>query len=428
MFRNGVPDSVNTYNTPNVVDNRLLDQSLYLQDKWQAGRRLTINMGVRIQKSVGWVPAGCQVETIFIAARCFDKVEDIPNWLNAAPRFGVVYDLFGDGKTALKATANRYYLTIGVGHAARVNPMRTTTDTRRWVDANNDEIPQLSELGPSTGFNLGTTNRYNPDVKRPYANELSVEIERQLPLDIVASVGYTYRATRREIGSKNLAVPLESYIPLEVTERTSGRQVTVYNQDPSVARPIRRPLRQLSGLDSAFNGLDVTVNKRMTGRWMVMAGLSLGKNIGDIYGTGDLNNPNLTFRRGRIEFDVPGVAEGVGRLRVPVRHLGQRQCAALHRVPGRGLRDRGRQHRRADPGQPDVERRAAGNKPASQRERLRHGHSEAHSAGRGSDGRACTRDVQPEQREYGAGACHDTRAGVSSRHEHHARAACSGSA
>ena len=69
VFRDGVPDSVNMYNTPNIVDNRLLDQSVDIQDKWQAGRRLTLNMGVRIQKSVGWVPAGCQDETIFIAAR-----------------------------------------------------------------------------------------------------------------------------------------------------------------------------------------------------------------------------------------------------------------------------------------------------------------------------------------------------------------------
>jgi hypothetical protein len=305
VFRNGVPDSVNTYNTPNVVENHMLDQTVYIQDKWQVMRRLTVNAGLRVQKSAGWVPAGCQQETLFIAARCFDKVEDVPSWLDAAPRFGLVYDLFGDGKTALKASANRYYLTNGVGHVSRVNPMRTTNDTRRWIDANNDEIPQLTELGPSTGFNLGTTNRYNPDVKRPYANELSVEIERQLPLDIVVAAGFTHRATRREIGSKNLAVPRESYIPLQVTERNSGEQVTVYNLNPALRGQFDFLFDNFPELDSAFNGVDLTANKRMTDRWMVMAGLSLGKNVGDIYGTADLSNPNNTFRRGVIEFDVP---------------------------------------------------------------------------------------------------------------------------
>ncbi|MBM3772561.1 MAG: TonB-dependent receptor [Acidimicrobiia bacterium] len=305
VFRNGVPDSVNTYNTPNEVENHLLDQAIYIQDKWQANRRLTVNVGVRVQKSVGWVPAGCQAETIFIAARCFDKVDDIPKWLDASPRFSVIYDLFGDGKTALKGSANRYFLTAGVAHAARVNPMRTTTDTRMWVDANRDEIPQLSELGPSTGFNLGTTNRYNPDVKRPYANELSIEIERQLPLDVVASVGYTYRATRREVGSRNLAVPRASYIPIDVIEQTSGRAVTVYNQDPALRGRFDVLFDNAPELDSAFHGVDITANKRMTSKWMLMTGVSIGRNVGDIYNTGDLNNPNNTFRRGRIEFDVP---------------------------------------------------------------------------------------------------------------------------
>ncbi|MGE3513195.1 MAG: hypothetical protein AB7N65_30410, partial [Vicinamibacterales bacterium] len=305
VFRNGVPDSVNTYNTPNVVENHLLDQAIYLQDKWQAGRRLTINAGVRVQKSIGWVPAGCQAETIFIAARCFDEVRDVPNWLNAAPRVGLIFDLFGDGKTALKASANRYYLTNGVAHTSRVNPMRLTNDTRAWVDANRDEIPQLSELGPSTGFNLGTTNRYADDVERPYANEFSVEIERQLPLDVVVSLGYTHRATRREIGSRNMAVPRESYTPIDVIERTSGRAVTVYNQDPATRGRFDVVFDNAPELNSAFNGVDITANKRMTGKWMLMTGVSLGRNVGDIYTTGDLNNPNLTFRRGRIEFDVP---------------------------------------------------------------------------------------------------------------------------
>ncbi|MGC4086194.1 MAG: hypothetical protein QM736_29745 [Vicinamibacterales bacterium] len=30
-------------------------------------------------------------------------------------------------------------------------------------DRNGDGIPQFDELGPSTGFNLGTTNRYAED-------------------------------------------------------------------------------------------------------------------------------------------------------------------------------------------------------------------------------------------------------------------------
>jgi len=305
VFRDGVPDSVNTYNTPTVTENYTLDQAIYVQDKWAATKRLTLNLGLRLQKSNGWVPAGCQEQTIFVAARCFDRVDNVPDWLDLAPRFGAVYDIFGDGKTALKVTANRYYLTNGVGHVARVNPRRLTNDTRTWADRNADEIPQLDELGPSTGFNLGTTNRYNPDVKRPYAKEFSLELERQLPYDLVASATFIHRDTRREIGSRNTLVPRESYIPLPVTERNSGQAVTVYNLAPSLRGRFDFLFDNFPELDSDFNGADFTVQKRLSHNWMVLGGRRIVKKKGDIYGTADLNNPNNKFRRGLIEFDVP---------------------------------------------------------------------------------------------------------------------------
>ncbi len=422
VFRNGVPDSVNTYNTPNVVENHTLDQSMYIQDRWQPSRRLTINAGLRLQKSRGWVPAGCQEQTIFIAAQCFDKIDNVPAWLDAAPRFGLVYDLFGDGKMALKGSANRYYLTNGVGHVARINPMRLTTDTRRWVDANGDEIPQLDELGPSTGFNLGTTNRYNPDVKRPYANELSVEVERQLPLDAVLSVQYTHRATRREIGSRNLLVPRESYIPLEVTERTSGQPVTVFNLDPTLRGRFDFLFDNAPELNSSFNGVDVTVNKRMSSRWMIMSGLSLGKNLGDIYGTADLNNPNNTFRRGRIEFDVPVSFKLSAAYLLPQGVTVSANMQHFTGFPGGGLGRRRLEHRGADPGQPDRDRCAAGDQSPAQRQCVRHGAAQEVQLRPGADRGTGPGDLQPDEREHRPGSHHDARICIPSRIEHHARA------
>lgn len=80
---------------------------------------------------------------------------------------------------------------------------------------------------------LGTTNRFSPDLVRPHTNEYSVELEQQLPGQMLATVGYFHRSTRANFGSRNLLVPTTSYVPLQVTEVTSGRQVTVYNQDPA---------------------------------------------------------------------------------------------------------------------------------------------------------------------------------------------------
>jgi len=317
-FRNGVPESVNTYNTPVTILQDVFEHGWYVQDRWTPLRKLTVNAGLRVDRTTSRQTASCQVDTIFISGRCFDGISDIPDWLDVAPRLAVIYDIFGDGRSAIKAGANRYNVGIGTGTINLVNPIRVTTDTRSWADRNNDLIPQLNELGPSTGFNLGTTNRYAPDFKRPYAAEYSIEFEQQLMKDVVASVGYFNRLARRTIGSRNLAVPMSSYIPLQVTEVTSGRQVTVFNQDPALRGRFDVLWNNESALDRDFNGIDLTLNKRFDGRWMLIAGLSLGRNIGDIYPTSsDQNNPNFTFRRGRFGNDVPVAAKVSGSYQLP---------------------------------------------------------------------------------------------------------------
>ncbi len=305
-YRNDVPDSVVVYNTPHDTVGYFHDNALYIQDKWTPVRKVTATVGLRLQKSYGWIPPVCQPQTIFIAGQCFDEVGGFPDYLDLAPRFGLVYDLRGDGRTALKFAANRYHLSIGGGFVDRLNPVTLKNETRQWTDRNSDLIPQLDELGPGTGFNLGTTNRYNPDVGRAYSDELSLELEHQLPGDIVLSVGYTNRRIRDNVGARNMAVPRDSYIPLVVTERVSGREVTVYNQNPSTRGLFDVLWDNYPELDSEFNGVDITFTRRLRGRWMLMGGLSLGRNVGDTYAEGsDLNNPNFMFRRGVTEFDVP---------------------------------------------------------------------------------------------------------------------------
>jgi hypothetical protein len=312
VFRNGAPNSVNTYNTPNSNVDYIKDSVVYVQDKWTPVRRITVNVGLRLEKEVGWQPAVCQVETIFIAGQCFAAIKGVPDFFDPAPRSAVIFDLFGNGRTAVKIGASRYNIGTGSGITTRINPNRTTNDTRSWNDSNNDLIPQLSELGQSTGFNLGTTSRYNPDLKRPYAAEYSAEIEQQLFKNTVVSAGYYRRGIRRIIGSRNLLVPTSSYMPIQVTEVASGRQVTVYNQDPATRGKFDVLWDNYPELNSQYNGVEMSFTKRLANRWMFMTNVSVGKNVGDISETGDLNNPNFTFRRGIIGDDVPFAVKASG--------------------------------------------------------------------------------------------------------------------
>ena len=45
-----------------------MDHGVFIQDKWRATRKLTLSLGLRLQKTNGWVPATCQVQTIFVDA------------------------------------------------------------------------------------------------------------------------------------------------------------------------------------------------------------------------------------------------------------------------------------------------------------------------------------------------------------------------
>jgi hypothetical protein len=264
------------------------------------------------------MPETCQPQTDFIAAQCFAAIDGAPDWKAVNPRFSIVYDLFGDGETALKFAANRYVVPVGVQVVGRINPVRSTNDNRQWLpqsrcgeaatlgcDRNGDLIPQLNELGPSSGYNLGTTARYAEGYDWPNANEYTVEIQRQLPGNLVLSGGYTRREKRNQLGQRNMAVPMSSYQRLTVVERNSGETVTVYNQSSALRGRLDTVWDNEDEMDSTYNGGDITLNKRLSNGWMLTGGISMGENIGYV-GTADLNNPNSKeFSRGIEGNSVP---------------------------------------------------------------------------------------------------------------------------
>jgi hypothetical protein len=202
-----------------------------------------------------------------------------------------------------------------LSYIQRLNPTGIASDSRVWTvcavgqtsgcDLNGDRLPQVNELGASTGFGGGAATRYAEGLKPPLADEYVAEIQRQLPKNVVATVGYTYRRKFNQVGVRNVAVPTETYIPLTVTETVSGERVTVYNQAPGLRGRIDNVWDSDPSQDTEYHGADITLNKRLSDGWSLMGGASFGRNTGDPVG-GDLNNPNnAQFRRGIVGNDVP---------------------------------------------------------------------------------------------------------------------------
>ena len=100
---------------------KTFDLGVFVQDRWTL-KRLTLNYGLRFERLNGWVPAQHVPASRFLPARDFAPVNDIPDWTDLNPRLGVSYDLFGNGRTAIRASLGRYTETTGVGMPRRQQP------------------------------------------------------------------------------------------------------------------------------------------------------------------------------------------------------------------------------------------------------------------------------------------------------------------
>ena len=93
----------------------------------------------------------------FAPLRDFDKTPCMPCWLDFAPRFGVAYDLFGNAKTALKGSFNKYMAgqTLELRAALQPAAAPVATTPRPGATRNGDNIAQETEIGPPATLRFG---------------------------------------------------------------------------------------------------------------------------------------------------------------------------------------------------------------------------------------------------------------------------------
>ena len=162
-YRSGVPIQASLSIPRTQVDTVKADVGLWVQDRWRMDR-LTVNYGVRLDMiRTGW-PEQVLPENPFTPEFRFEARDTFVSWKDVSPRVGAAYDVFGTGRTALKASVARYVAAETIGLNSLGNPMSalSTSVTRTWNDRNGDRsifgpgfTLQESELGPSTNLNFG---------------------------------------------------------------------------------------------------------------------------------------------------------------------------------------------------------------------------------------------------------------------------------
>jgi hypothetical protein len=303
----GTPVAATFYDAPIFYQSEMNNLGLYAQDQWRVNR-FTVNAGIRFDHLENSYPDHNAPPTLYVpVARSFPGAS-VVSWKDLSPRLGVVYDLLGSGKTALKATANRYILREGSGYAQRINPMATNDRiTRAWTDRNGNFFPDgdpvnpeaNGELGPSSNRNFGNPRLntfFDPDWafgfgERPANWEFTASIQQELRQGVSATVGYFRRVYTNFEVQENRAVgpndvdyfsvlaPRDPRLPGGGGQRIDG----IPDLKPSVVGLIDNNTLRTDHFGKRvqhWDGIDVTINARMQ-RILLQGGFSVGKNTMD---------------------------------------------------------------------------------------------------------------------------------------------------
>ena len=316
--------------------------SSYFQDSVTIKDRLTLNLGLRYDETHGdvlggtFTPGGSTDPVLtMLAPNIFRTVtvSDTKNailWKDLSPRIGAVFDVFGDGKTSIKASWCRYNEFLMIQYFAKMSPVYPALLMSYWWDYNMDGI-----IDPGDGFlvfrepldpeKYVLEDNLDPSLKSPYMNELIIGIERELFKDFSVGISYIYKKKERICEDvekfRGYTPDSEWWVPYTVIEpgwdgefgTDDDKEITVYGVK-SGAPKSQKWFTNPKGAERKYQALEFIFNKRMSNGWQLLGSVTLSKfegNIGAGYGatwgfSSAFDDPNWYINRyGRLGFDRP---------------------------------------------------------------------------------------------------------------------------
>jgi len=313
-FNNGVPNLVTMVAVPFEAKNDLHhDFNFYAQDRWTMSR-LTLTFGLRYD----WVNGGVPEQYVGPAPLAPNRditfpADDYLNWRDISPRSAAVYDLFGNSKTAIKASVNRYLQGQGLAGLGGfpTNPAANLVNstTRVWNDLNRNFIVDCDLLNPVANAecdamanrNFGTVvpgATFDPELLTGWGNrlynwEVSAGVQHELAPRVSVDVAYFRRWFGNFEVTDNLALTPGDYDRFSLVAPTTDPRLENAGQPIEGYYAIRPaafgiPAQMFNTLSDTYgkqiehwNGVDFSVNARLQNGILVQGGLSTGKTTTD---------------------------------------------------------------------------------------------------------------------------------------------------
>jgi hypothetical protein len=292
------PLNVTLFATPQNDARALNVGALFVQDSYST-KRLTLIGGLRYEHLNGYLPEQSSPPSRFAVAgiggfaaqgRSFPENPNIVVWNTVGPRASAVVDVTGDGKTAAKASVGRYYyvLATGGGGVSNVNPNSNYSEQYAWNDANGDHKFQIGEQTGTPVITAVTSNgvlltSIDPNFRRPYTDEFTAGLDREVMANFKLSAVFTYRREKDLQATVNPAANV--YATTLTTAVDPGVDGVVgtgddgtygFYQRLSSANPSL--ITNDPTLVQRYRGLEITATKRLSNRWQLLAGYTLSKN------------------------------------------------------------------------------------------------------------------------------------------------------
>jgi hypothetical protein len=315
-FNNGIPNGLTENSLPNHQDTRVRSNAAYVQDQWTLGK-LTIQGALRYDHSWSYyVPQQIGPAVFYPTPLIFPQTQGVTGYNNIDPRVGVAYDVFGNGKTAIKFNAGRYLeaAVAGNGNYGALLPaaLYATTVTRSWTPTGtaatnpNFYTPECNlqnplkngECGQISNLNFGTATpsaSFDPSILGGWTNRpadwiVGATLQQEILPRVSLTVGYMRRWLENFTVTDNLDTPASDYTPFSITapldpRLPGGGGYTVsglYNIIPTAFGQTKNYVTYASNfgnITQVYNGIDAVVNARLSSGLQFQGGFSSGERV-----------------------------------------------------------------------------------------------------------------------------------------------------